>query len=55
LKNLDYRGIIAVVYVQKYKGFVTLAKNKNPAMIGTHCFIHLEVLVARTLEKNVKI
>jgi len=40
----------------KYKGFVTLAKNKNPAMIITHCFIHREALVAKTLgEKMLKV
>ena len=40
----------------KYKGFVTLAKIKNPAMIITHCFIHREALVAKTLrEKMLKV
>jgi len=40
----------------KYKGFITLPKIKNPAMIITHCFIHQEALVAKTLgEKMLKV
>jgi hypothetical protein len=41
--------------IGKYKGFFTLAKIKNPAMIITPCLIHREALVAKTLgEKMLK-
>lgn len=31
------------------KEFVTLAKIKNPLIVKTHCFIHREVLMTKTL------
>lgn len=31
------------------KGFVTLAKIKNPLIFKTHCFIHREALMTKTL------
>uniref|UniRef100_A0A2S2QQH2 Zinc finger BED domain-containing protein 5 n=1 Tax=Sipha flava TaxID=143950 RepID=A0A2S2QQH2_9HEMI len=31
------------------KGFVTLAKMKNPLIVKTHCFIHREALMTKTL------
>ncbi|XP_076059427.1 protein FAM200C-like [Oratosquilla oratoria] len=34
--------------------FVTLVKQKNPAVESTHCLIHKEVLASRTLPKNFK-
>ena len=30
-------------------GFVTLVKQKNPAISGTHCMIHRQALAAKTL------
>lgn len=36
------------------KGFVTLVKEKNPAVITTHCFIHREVLVFKTVGPDLK-
>ena len=35
-------------------GFVTLVKQKNPAVESTHCLIHKEALASRTLPKNFK-
>jgi len=50
----------------KYKGFISLVKIKNPAnllikiknsaLITTHCFIHREALVAKTIgDKMLKV
>ena len=35
--------------VGSMKGFKTLAKNVNPRIVTTHCFLHREVLVTKTL------
>ena len=40
--------------VGSIKGFATLVKAKNPAVITTHCFIHREVLVSKTLDEGLK-
>ena len=36
------------------KGCVTLVKEKNPNIISTHCFLHREVLVSKTLPNTLK-
>ncbi|XP_014782252.1 zinc finger BED domain-containing protein 5 [Octopus bimaculoides] len=36
------------------KGFVPIAQKQNPNIIHTHCFIHREALVAKTLEPELK-
>eukprot|EP00106_Octopus_bimaculoides_P008734 XP_014776176.1 PREDICTED: zinc finger BED domain-containing protein 5-like [Octopus bimaculoides] len=36
------------------KGFVPIAQKQNPNIIHTHCFIHREVPVAKTLEPELK-
>ena len=37
------------------KGFVSLAKQKNPNLMTTHCFIHREALVSKTLKDELKL
>lgn len=36
------------------KGFVTLVQERNPNIVLTHCFIHREVLVSKTLPNDFK-
>lgn len=36
------------------KGCVTLVKENNPNIISTHCFLHREVLVSKTLPNTLK-
>ena len=33
-------------------GFIKLAKEKNPAIIGYHCMIHRQALASKTLPTN---
>ena len=40
--------------VGSIKGFVTLAKRANKDIISTHCFLHCEALVAKTLGLQLK-
>lgn len=40
--------------VGSIKGFVTLAKTKNPNIISTHCFLHRESLASKTLPLALK-
>ena len=37
-----------------FKGFVPIAPKQNPNIVHTHCFIHREALVAKTLETELK-
>lgn len=34
----------------RFKGFLTLAKNKNYNLITTHCFLHREALMIKSLD-----
>jgi hypothetical protein len=36
--------------VASIRGFTSLVKKENPDVVITHCFIHREVLVPKTLE-----
>ena len=36
------------------KGFVSVAQKQNPNIIHSHCFIHREALVAKTLGPELK-
>jgi hypothetical protein len=36
------------------KGFITLAKQININIIHTHCFLHCEALIAKTLPQELK-
>lgn len=36
------------------KGFVPIAQKQNPNIIHTHCFIHREALIAKTLGSEIK-
>jgi hypothetical protein len=36
------------------KGFVTLAKQKNPAIVFTHSFLHREALISKTVVPEVQ-
>ena len=40
--------------VGSIKGFVSLAKRENSDIITTHCFLHREVLVGKTLGSDLK-
>lgn len=41
--------------VGSIKGFVTLAKKRNSNIISTHCFLHRESLVSKTLPATLKL
>ena len=36
------------------KGFVSLVKQKNPSVATTRCFLHRKVLIAKTIELDMK-
>ena len=40
--------------VGSIKGFVSLVKRVNCEIIATHCFLHREVLVGKTLDSDLK-
>lgn len=40
--------------VGSIKGFASLLKQENPDIISTHCFLHREVLISKTLGDELK-
>ncbi|XP_076038578.1 protein FAM200C-like [Oratosquilla oratoria] len=58
--NISWESLVGVctdgapAMLGSRSGFVTLVKQKNPAVESTHCLIHKEVLASRTLPKNFK-
>ena len=40
--------------VKSIKEFVSLVKKVNCAIISTHCFLHHEVLIGKTLNSGLK-
>ncbi|KAH1186357.1 hypothetical protein KIL84_019106, partial [Mauremys mutica] len=44
----------APVMLGSCSGFVTSVKEKNPAMIMTHCIIHRQALAAKTLPDDLQ-
>ena len=39
----------AAAMVGRIKGFLSRVREKNPNVVVTHCFVHREALVAKTL------
>ncbi|XP_068246786.1 SCAN domain-containing protein 3-like [Palaemon carinicauda] len=44
----------APAIIGSIKGFVSLVKRENSSVITTHCFLHREVLVAKTISNDLK-
>ena len=36
------------------KGFLSLVQRENPNVVQTHCFLHREVLVSKTIPNELK-
>ncbi|XP_068240046.1 protein FAM200A-like [Palaemon carinicauda] len=45
-------GVLAMI--GSIKGFVSLVKRENSSVITTHCFLHREALVAKTISNDLK-
>ena len=59
-ENLDWNKLGSVcsdgapAMLEVRSGFLTLVKQKNPKIIGTHCIIHQEALASRTMSQPLK-
>jgi L-asparaginase II len=42
------------LYVGKHEGFIAVAKQKNPGTVFTHCFLHRETLISKSVVPKVK-
>jgi hypothetical protein len=40
--------------VGSMRGFASLVKKENPDVVKTHCFLHRDVLVSKTLGDEMK-
>ncbi|XP_067931133.1 protein FAM200C-like [Watersipora subatra] len=59
-EHLDWGKLIGVctdgapAMLGCHAGFAQLVKEKNPLVVSTHCFIHRQVLAAKTLPKGLQ-
>jgi hypothetical protein len=51
---LEFVLIVLSPMISSIKSFVTLEKEKNPDVIKTHCFLHREVLVSKSIGEDLK-
>ena len=56
--NLSWNSFVGICtngapcMVSNIKGFVSLVQRKNPNVVQTHCFLHREVLVSKTIAEE---
>lgn len=61
VRNISWKKCIGICtdgcpsMMGKFKGFIAHAKKQNPEIIFTHCFLHRQVLMAKTLGSDLKV